>query len=303
MDTPDPGSRAATALTAERFDPKGMTWYEDPDCVPLAGYDDLVLAAKAAHFGNQGLFVHWNVRRGRFPWYENSEAGWTNRSNDLVGISHNSALLPAGQSRRIGSTDEMIGFCRFLISTLLPPIIEFESNVANDPCFWLSNSNGSWPPIFQRYDAGALINDIYRICTCLLRPEHVPSRPGSTNVAGLNAFLDRVHIECLNHSIKSDGKPGYLGLIVDFEHRTIRREGQKNVTVDLRNAPALWDTFRVFFKAEDADATEDAWKSALPGEWSSARMHRSNLRDRLRPLAITIPDGGRRFVDDGITRV
>jgi hypothetical protein len=97
----------------------------------------------------------------------------------------------------------------------------------------------------------------------------------------------------------NSGTPGHLGLVVDFDRRTIRREGHDAV-VDLSSKSALWETFRVFYAAENADAPVEAWKNALSGEWSSSRTHCSRLRSELAALAITIPDRGRRLVRDGL---
>jgi hypothetical protein len=95
-----------------------------------------------------------------------------------------------------------------------------------------------------------------------------------------------------------DATPRYLGLIVKFDSRTISREGHDAV-VDLASKPALWETFRVFYAAENEDAPVEAWKNSLSGEWNSSRVHCSRLRDELAALAITIPDRGRRLVHDG----
>lgn len=109
---------------------------------------------------------------------------------------------------------------------------------------------------------------------------------------------DDVPEESDSRKVTSAAPEGHLGLIVDVDHRTIRRRGH-DAMIDLRNKGAVWDTFMAFYKAGDEDASEESWKTAFSGEWSGRRMIVTRLREELVALAITIPNGGRRLVNDG----
>lgn len=101
------------------------------------------------------------------------------------------------------------------------------------------------------------------------------------------------------HRVLANPTPlGYLGLIVDHEHRTIGRD-KHDAVVDLRSKPALWDMFIVFLAGGTSDASDAAWQNAIEGELSGRRQNRARLKEELAPLGITIPNRGKRLVDDG----
>jgi hypothetical protein len=311
MDSSDRATRGSgkePEITARETPPafavEDMEWYADATGRPLAGFLELVRASKAAFLGIHGLFVHWNVpgSSGMFPWYDNSDVGWDNRSRDLEGLrldSHQPA--PLGADRQIRSADDLVGFCRFVIVRLSQPIIDFDSAVANDPGFWLSSSNGKRCSLCLPYDAGALIADVYRICTCILPAEKVPPRPEATTFGGLNSFLDKVHLECLKLS-NPDGKPGYLDLHVDYDRRTVWRDGHRHI-IEFANKLALWEIFCVLWEAGERGTSVDELRARTTSDWDSRRVHRHRLNIELHAIGIEVVDKGLRLADDGTTGV
>ena len=87
--------------------------------------------------------------------------------------------------------------------------------------------------------------------------------------------------------------PGHLGLILDYEKRTVSREGYPpHTTVQLSNV--LWSTFLVFFEAGTKDASIEEWKRRYHGDSNPTVEARSRtkylLKEALKVLGITIPN-------------
>lgn len=86
--------------------------------------------------------------------------------------------------------------------------------------------------------------------------------------------------------------PGYLGLIVDSDRRTVRRAGHHAV-VDLARADIPWIIFFKMFEGGERGTTIEVLENEYPGSWSLAAKRSAirSLKERLVALSITVPDG------------
>jgi len=209
MNDADPAPRGdvvETRGTSEPapFMPNGVDWYHQLD-----GYVELVFAAQIAHYGLAGLYAQPRHCLALFPWYADTYQGWENRGRDygkLLPFEDGSA--PPGPSKEIISVVDLAAFCKYAISNLVAKIVSFESQAYDDPIHpGLLLSGVAEFPLgrYKPYDASRLIQDVYRVCTCLLPANRVPPRPGGRSGRRLAAFLDRVHIACLN--TRTRGRP------------------------------------------------------------------------------------------------
>lgn len=123
-----------------------------------------------------------------------------------------------------------------------------------------------------------------------------PQKPGGNGELklsdgdGLQPFQTNTVARGLVVPARRERTAGYLGLIVDAEHRTVRRKGYR-VTVHLSTRPRLWHIFDCLFRAGENGATKAMILNGYEGEsnGSALRNQIRRLRDALLPLDVTIP--------------
>lgn len=93
--------------------------------------------------------------------------------------------------------------------------------------------------------------------------------------------------------------PPYLNLVVDRDKRTVTRKGLTIQPVDLSRKPALWEMFLAMFEAGERGCTKPEMQGKISGEWSSSNVNKSTLKGELKAIAIDIPSGEWRLIDDG----
>ena len=85
-------------------------------------------------------------------------------------------------------------------------------------------------------------------------------------------------------------RPGYLGLIVDSERRTVQRvvNGERK-KADLSRREVLWKAFKLLYGLEGKVPADDQWENTLYESNDSARRTTiGRLRIELLPLDVTI---------------
>lgn len=88
----------------------------------------------------------------------------------------------------------------------------------------------------------------------------------------------------------------YLDLLVDEQRGEVRRMGHNHdEPVYFKTDTDLWRTFLLAFRARDEGATEDEWKNAFRGQWSSNKQTLTACGNKLRCLSISFAD--RRIAD------
>jgi len=81
-----------------------------------------------------------------------------------------------------------------------------------------------------------------------------------------------------------------LGIHVDVERRTVRRDGYDDAEVDVSGSKVGWHIFRVVYGACPKQADAATMKTGYPGKWDARHAATSSLNKMLEPLGIEVYD-------------
>jgi hypothetical protein len=120
-------------------------------------------------------------------------------------------------------------------------------------------------------------------------PDVDPTTPIDSDVVrALNWAAEVLDEEAVSAAPTADDD-NPLGLHVDVEHRTVRRDGY-DVVVDLSGSRVGWYIFRVVWEACPKQADVDALKSRYPAKWEARHAATATLNKKLELIEIEVYD-------------
>lgn len=92
----------------------------------------------------------------------------------------------------------------------------------------------------------------------------------------------------------TDQPPGYLGLTIDANRRTVSRSGYPAVVDGITQKE--WSLFVAMLRAAERGLTKEESERAYDGEKDSIRDTKSRLRGKLLPLDVTVAKGKSKLI-------